>query len=180
MRPINWKVLLRKIHYWLSVVIMLPSGIIIIAGIVLMLKKDFDWIQPPTQRGEQAWVVPGISYEHMLITARGIEQSGIHSWEDIKRIDIRPNKGVAKMTSLTDWEIQFDTATGAVLSVAYRRSDWIEAIHDGSFFADPVKRYIFLPTGILLLIMWGTGIYLFFMPRILRARRRRAVASQSG
>ena len=66
---------------------------------------------------------------------------------------------------------QLANTTAEVLNVAYRRSDLIESIHDGSFFSDAVKLYVFLPTGILLIIMWGTGIYLFLLPR-LRKRKK--------
>ena len=56
--------------------------------------------------------------------------------------------------------------------MAYRRSDLIEQIHDGSFFSDAVKLYVFLPTGILLILMWGTGIYLFLLPRFRKKKVR--------
>ena len=32
------------------------------------------------------------------------------------------------------WEIQVDLNNGTILQTAYRRSDLIESIHDGSFF----------------------------------------------
>ena len=65
-----------------------------------------------------------------------------------------------------------DTKTAEVLNVAYRRSDLIETIHDGSFFSDEVKLYLFLPSGVLLIIMWGTGIYLFLLPRMRKRKKR--------
>ena len=60
-----------------------------------------------------------------------------------------------------------------MLKVAYRRSDTIEAIHDGSFFSDEVKLYLFLPTGVLLVVMWGTGIYLFLLPRLAKRKKKK-------
>ncbi len=38
--------LLRKVHYWGSIVIALPIAIVICTGIFLQLKKDVAWIQP--------------------------------------------------------------------------------------------------------------------------------------
>ena len=81
-------------------------------------------------------------------------------------------KGIAKLRGNSGWEVQVDTATGEVLRVAYRRSDLIEQIHDGSFFSDAVKLYVVLPTGILLILMWGTGISLFLLPRFRKKRVR--------
>jgi len=40
------------------------------------------------------------------------------------------------------------------------------------FFADWVKLYVFLPVGLILIIMWGTGIYLFLLPQMAKARKR--------
>lgn len=172
----NVKRLLRQIHYWLSLVILVPSGIMFIAGVFLMLKKEVNWIQPPTVKGEVIVQMPDISYAQFLQAAQSAPEAGISEWSDIKKIDLRPDKGMAKLVSYTGWEVQVDTANGEVLSVAYRRSDVIESLHDGSFFAKWVKLYIFLPTGLLLILMWGTGIYLFFLPRFAKKKKKRKKA----
>ena len=168
----NAKKLFRQVHYWLSLAVFLPAGIMFFAGIVLMLKKDVDWIQPPTTRGVAEAQLPAASFEQMVEAAREHPQAGIADWSDIDRIDLRVDRGIAKLRAKSGWEVQVDTQTAEVLHVAYRRSDLIETIHDGSFFTDGVKYYLFLPTGILLIVMWGTGIYLFLLPRL--AKRRKA------
>lgn len=172
----NWKRLLRQVHYWLSLAVAVPTLIIIVAGLFLMLKKEISWIQPPTVSGVVSGGIPAIDYEAMLDAARSHPEAEITEWTDIDRIDLRVGKGMAKLQAKSGWEVQIDTSTGDVLSVAYRRSDVIEQIHDGSFFSDAVKLYIFLPTGILLLIMWGTGLYLFIQPRLVRKRKRKAAS----
>lgn len=168
---LNLKRLLRQVHYWLSLAVFLPAGIMFFAGIFLMLKKEIAWIQPPSQSGVMAEQIPAISYEQMLTASQRHPQAQISTWSDIDRIDIRIDKGIAKIRAKSGWEVQVDTATGDVLNAAYRRSDLIETIHDGSFFADAVKLYIFLPTGILLILMWGTGIYLFLLPRLRKKKQ---------
>ena len=45
-------------------------------------------------------------------------------------------------------------------------------MHDGSWFHDIAKLWVFLPNGIIVTILWITGIYLFFVP-ILNKRRNR-------
>ncbi|MDJ0642675.1 MAG: PepSY-associated TM helix domain-containing protein [Erythrobacter sp.] len=162
----NLKRLLRQVHYWLSLAVFLPAGIIFAAGIFLMLKKEIDWIQPSTERGVVEEQIPAATFEQMLASARLHPEAGISEWSDIDRIDLRVDKGIAKLRAHSGWEVQVDTATAEVRNVAYRRSDLIESIHDGSFFSDEVKLYLFLPTGIMLVIMWGTGIYLFLLPRM--------------
>lgn len=175
---LNLKRLFRQVHYWLSLAVAIPTSIILFAGIFLMLKKEIDWIQPTTQSGIVSGELPEIGFSQMLDAARAHPEAQITDWTDIDRIDLRVGKGIAKLQANSGWEVQIDTRTGNVLNVAYRRSDVIEQIHDGSFFSNAVKLYIFLPTGVLLVIMWGTGIYLFLLPRF-RKKRKKPLRSTS-
>ena len=93
-------------------------------------------------------------------------------WEDIDRLDVRPEKGMLKVRSKNRWEIQLDTATGQILQVALRRSDLIESLHDGSFFSNRIKMIVFLPTALVLVVLWGTGVYLFFLPQLAKRKKR--------
>ncbi len=148
--------------------------IVIGSGLFLLLKKDVDWIQPSTLQGSGD--APSLPFERILNAARGEPQAGIQTWEDIDRLDIRPGKGVIKVRGKNRWEVQLDAQTGAVLNVAFRRSDLIESIHDGTFFHDRVKLWVFLPAALILLGLWGTGLYLWLLPYLVRARRRKKAA----
>lgn len=169
----NWKKFWRQVHYWLSLAVFLPAGVMFVAGGFLMLKKEIEWIQPGTERGVVEAQLPEATWEQMIAAAREHPEAGINEWADIDRIDLRVGRGIAKLRAENGWEVQIDTKTAEVLKVAYRRSDTIEAIHDGSFFSDEVKLYLFLPTGILLIVMWGTGIYLFLLPRMSKRMRKK-------
>lgn len=169
----NWKKFWRQVHYWLSLAVFLPAGAMFIAGGFLMLKKEIEWIQPGSTRGVVEAQLPEASFDAMLAAAAEHPEAGISEWSDIDRIDLRVGRGIAKLRANSGWEVQVDTKTAEVLKVAYRRSDLIESIHDGSFFSDAVKLYVFLPTGILLIVMWGTGIYLFLLPRISKRMRKK-------
>jgi hypothetical protein len=144
---------------------------------VLQLKKDVHWIQPESQRGSEG--PPQISFEDILAAARSVEAAEIDGWEDIDRLDVRPDRGMLKIRSLNRWEIQIDTASAEVLQVALRRSDLIETIHDGSFFHDNIKLWIFFPTAIILLFMWLTGVYLFVVPFLARRKKRQRLARKA-
>ena len=139
------------------------------SGIWLQLKKQSNWIQPNVETVSSSKPIMLQSYLDAVST---IEEANISSWDDIERIDIRPGKGIAKIKSKNNWEIQIDIETSEVYAVSYRRSDIIESIHDGSFFSEVVKYGWFLPSGILLLMLSLTGIYMFFIP-ILKRRRRK-------
>ena len=85
---------------------------------------------------------------------------------------MRPDKGIVKVRAKNRWEIQIDLERGTVLKTAYRRSDIIEKIHDGSWFHDAAKLWIFLPVGIIVLILWLSGMYLFFVPILAKRSRK--------
>jgi len=131
--------LLRKVHYWGSMIIMLQMGLIIGAGLLLMLKKEISWIQPPTQKGIERVEVPALAINELFDIARNVPQLEVTTWDQLARADIKPGKGVAKFVGENNWEVQIDTHSGDILNIAFRRSDIIESLHDGSFFADWVK-----------------------------------------
>jgi len=165
------KIVNRKIHRWGSFAVALPVLIVIFSGVLLQLKKEIDWVQPPTVK--TTIKVPSLSYEELIDIVSAIEQANIKSWDDIDRLDVRPGKGVIKVRGKNNWEVQLNAKTGEVLQVAYRRSDLIESIHDGSFFHNNLKLWVFLPSGIILAILWVTGVYLFLLPYLLRHRKRK-------
>ncbi len=99
------------------------------------------------------------------------------SWQDIERLDVRPAKGIIKVRGRNQWEVQLNHNNGDVLQVAYRRTDFIESLHDGSFFHDKAKLWVFLPAAIILTFLWLTGIYLFVVT--LLSRRRSQLRKQA-
>lgn len=160
----------RKLHRWGAVAVALPFAVVISTGILLQLKKQLDWVQPPERRGGTE--APALALPRILEIVRAVPGSGVTSWDDVDRIDVRPGKGMLKVVATNRMEVQLDVATGAVLQVAYRRSDLIESLHDGSWFHALAKLLVFLPAGIVVLLLWVTGVYLWLLPY--RARRRRA------
>ena len=137
--------------------------IIIISGVLLQLKKDVSWIQPKTKVGSQS-NLPSISFDQILESAKNSKNAQIDSWSDIDRLDVRIDKGIVKVKTKSSWEIQIDTDNAKILSEAYRRSDVIENLHDGSWFSDGVKKWVFLPSGLIILVLWLTGVYLVLFP----------------
>jgi|TARA_B100000700_G_scaffold329571_1_gene451784 uncharacterized iron-regulated membrane protein len=146
----------RSIHLWLSLVIFIPVIIVIASGLLLQVKKEFDWIQPPTQKAQNSR--PTLSFDNVLNAVRQVPQANLNDWDDIDRLDVRPAKGIIKVRGKNHWEVQLNAQTGDVLQVAYRRTDTIEAIHDGSWFFDGAKLWLFLPAAILLFVLWVTGV----------------------
>jgi uncharacterized iron-regulated membrane protein len=166
----------RKLHRWGSLLIALPFLIVLITGLLLQVKKEFNWIQPATQTGSR----PGasITLEDVLVTSKTIPELEVSSWDQIDRLDVRPGDGIIKIRGKNGWEAQIDAHTAEVLLVAPRRSDVIEALHDGSWFHDSAKLWIFLPAAVIVTMLWVTGIYLFFLPYFAQRRNRKKLTER--
>ncbi len=152
----------RTTHKWASVIIALPLLLVIITGILLLVRKEFAALQPPSQQGISA--TPSISFEQILEAAKSVKEAEVSSWQDIDRLDVRPSKGLIKIRANNSWEIQIDSSNASVLQVAYRRSEWIESLHDATFFQQSANLWLMLPVAIGLFLLWLTGMYLFFLP----------------
>ena len=142
----------------------------IISGLLLQVKKEVEWIQPSTE--EVAIDTLALSFSDILRISQSVEEAHISRWSDINLLDVLPDKGVVKVRSENQWEIQIDLERGTVLKTAYRRSDIIEQLHDGSWFHDDAKLWLFLPDGIIVLILWLSGMYLFFVPILAKRSRK--------
>ncbi len=159
----------RKLHRWGAVLIAAPLLLVIVTGLMLQLKKQVAWVQPPTQKGTPG--PPGTSFGQILAMTQSIPERGVRTWDDITRLDVQPSKGIVKVQCANNWEVQLDLADATVRSSLYRRSDWIESLHDGSYFSQFAKLWIFFPSGLVLFLLWVTGAWLWYLP--VRARQRK-------
>jgi uncharacterized iron-regulated membrane protein len=146
----------RKIHYWLSLWLALPMLLISITGLLLQFKKSL-----------------------LLKAAQASPALGVKSWDDVDRLELRPSKGLIKLIAKNGQEAQFDPSSGQLLQVAARRSDTIEALHDGSWFGDGVKFGWFSTAAFGLFLATLSGIWLFAEPYVMKARRRRRLAREA-
>lgn len=165
-------------HKWTGIVLALILATTAVTGFLLLLKKEFAWIQPPTQRGTEGDYREFASIGEVIdaVLAQGHED--FTSVDDVDRIDFRPGKSIHKVRSVrNDTEFQVDAMTGEVVSGPdVRRSDLIERIHDGSFIADWFHDYIMPLSAIGLLFLTFSGIWLWLEPKWRRRKRNRAAA----
>jgi uncharacterized iron-regulated membrane protein len=166
----NFRIWNRKLHRWGAIATALPFLVVLGTGLLLQLKKQLTWVQPAEQRTANR--VPSVSMQQIFAAASSVPQTEIRSWDDIDRLDVRPGKGIVKVAAVNHWEVQVDLASGKVLQSAYRRSDLIEQMHDGSWFHEVAKLWVFLPSAVVVLGLWVTGIYLFLLPFRARAKKR--------
>lgn len=160
----NWNWWSRKLHRWGALLTAIPMLLVIVSGLLLQVKKQVTWVQPPTIKGSEKNSTPSQDWESILSIASTDPNTEVDEWDDIDRLDVRPSKGIVKVQCKNRWELQVDLQNGEILSSTYRRSDWIESLHDGSFFSDAAKLWVFLPNGLVLLGLWLTGVWLWYLP----------------
>jgi hypothetical protein len=169
--PFNPRTFFRKAHRWGSVLVAVPFLLVLVTGILLQVKKQVPWVQPVTQKG--AAKEPTTNFAAVLEAVRAVPEAEVQSWADIERIDVRPKDGIMKVQCKNRYEVQVDFVSAKVLQVEYRRSDLIESLHDGSFFSDAAKLWVFLPVALVVLSLWFTGMYLFALPYSVKWKRKR-------
>lgn len=160
---------MRLTHYWTSLAVLLTGGLVATTGLMLLLKKDIDWLQPPMASASST-SAPQARVDALFKAASGAAPAPL-SWDNIDRIDVRPGDGVAKVITEEAVEYQVDLHTLEVLSTGYRGADIVEKIHDGTFFAKIAKYVLMFPSGVALLILWITGVYMFLVTHFQKRRK---------
>ncbi len=173
-RNLRW---IRQVHNWLGIPLVVFFLIIGITSILLAWKKKAELL-PPTLKTKvehnQTWISP----DRMVSLAKS-KMDSLALPNEVDRIDIRPDKGIAKVTFKTHFtEVQLDGYSGEVLSIATRHSDWIEKVHDGSivdfyFDGDEGSKLVYSTlTALGLILMSVSGFYLWYYPKLIRKLKK--------
>jgi len=169
---------LRKIHKWIGVFACLFLMTMAATGFLLAIKKRAEWLQPAALSGG-AVDGPGqvIGMDKVYEAVRG--EPGFESFEDIDRIDYRPDKNLFKVRSKDKlYEVQVDGATGEVLKKAPRNDQLTENIHDMSFFSDAMHDWWLPVVAVGLFSLGLTGVVMFFTPYTRRWKYRRKLREE--
>lgn len=169
--------LLRNLHKWLGIPLIIFFFLIGITSILLAWKKKVELLPPTleTKIEQGDWISPA-----EMVNIAEAEMQKIGESTEVDRIDIRPEKGIAKVTFKTHFtEVQLDGMSGEVLSIETRHSDWIEKVHDGSIVdfylgGDEATKLTYSTLTALGLILMGvSGFYLWYYPKAIRRLKRR-------
>lgn len=174
--------LFRRLHRITASILFLFFFVMATTGILLGLKKHSgELIQDKTYSGTSTNLKEWLPIDSLYANAyRAFRDSiSILLPVEVDRVDVRADKGVVKFVfSKRFWGIQIDGATGKVLHVERRRSDFIEMLHDGSL----VDHYLGIPSGmfkliytlimgVALLLFTITGFWLWYGPKRMRRNR---------
>jgi uncharacterized iron-regulated membrane protein len=179
----------RKIHRFSTLVLFLFLLIIGISGTILGWKKNSgEFIMPHTYEGTSTDLSEWVSLDSIYkVAARAIADSVSPDLPaDLDRIDVRKEKGVAKVVFISHhWEVQVDGATGVILHTGKRRSDLLEDIHDGSIIDNiigtPNGEFKLAYTslmGIALITFTITGLWLYLSNGNRRNLKKKRIRSK--
>ena len=163
-------------HKWTGILFAAFFATISVTGFLLLVKKEFAWIQPPTQETDSRDrdINETISMKQLHDAFRSEKHPDFRSWDDIDRIDFRPSRRIFKVRSKHNYsEMQIDAISGRVLSTARRNSDFIEQIHDGSILAGWFHDFVMPFASFALMFLVFSGLWLWLDPKIRKWRRKR-------
>lgn len=156
-----------ELHKWIGVVLSLILINISITGLLLLEKKNYEWIQPAIREGQEGSLADFVTIQAAMDTVLECNHPDLANPDAIDRIDIRPGERVYKVLSKTNYaEIQIDAITGQVLNIATRRSDLLEQLHDGSLFGDWIHGKIMPTVAVANIVLALSGLYLWLGPKL--------------
>lgn len=161
----------RKIHKWLAVPMFLVMFLIGVTGLFLGWKKQTALL-PKTQKGATEKSSEWIKIDSLVSVAKAYSRDSLKKDDEIDRIDIRPQKGIAKIVFVQHFtELQLDCKTAEILSISTRKSDFIEKIHDGSIVdyfiktsSDQFKLFYTTAASLSLILLSFSGFWLWYNP----------------
>ncbi len=171
--------IVRKVHRTIGALLFSFFFVVAITGLLLGWKKNSNGlILPKSSIGTSTDISAWLPLDSLQIIAFNTLRKSIDKNIDLnlQRIDARPEKGMIKFIFDNHyWGIQLDGATGDVLAITKRRSDFFENIHDGSILdiifgtsGEIIKLIYTSIMGISLLIFTITGFWLWYGPKLMR------------
>ncbi len=162
----------REVHKWLGIAL---AAILInfsVTGFLLLEKKQYEWIQPATRKGLEGAVDEYLSMEKLFDAVYSCNPPDFVNIESIDRVDFRPGQSVYKVRSNTNHaEIQVCAVSGKILNTAVRRSDFLEQLHDGSFFGEWMHDKVLPALALFNIILAISGLYLWLGPKFRRKKK---------
>lgn len=169
----------RKIHRYLAIASFFFLLLVSITGLLLIWKKNTGgYLLADSHKGSTPELSKWLSFDSLQKIAAATLRDSVSAElsPKLNRIDARPEKGMVKFVFEEHyWAVQLDGGTGKVLHVERRRADFIENLHDGSFFDKFTGGYFKLGygsfVGLCLLLLTITGFFLWINPRIIRRKK---------
>jgi len=149
----------RRLHRIIALIILLPLIIVSVTGVVLLLRNQFEYLQPSVVKSEP---VEG----SQLLTFESITEE--FGKDKIEQIIYRPQKNSMVVRLSDDTEVQIHPQTGDVLKSAKRRTNFLIELHQGSWMGafGQLGIHVLTGLGLCFLIISGIIIYPFKRKRV--------------
>ena len=141
---------LRHWHRTLSVIIAMPLAIVVLTGILLQWRSQFEGLQPKTIVTVPA-SLPLLTIEDALKRVEG----------EVEQVIYRPGKNALAVRMSDGLEVQLNPYTGEVLKKAPRRTNFLIELHQGSLFGSWSQFGLFPLTGLGLLFLLVSGLLIY-------------------
>jgi uncharacterized iron-regulated membrane protein len=142
----------RTWHAWVGLVAALPLLVIVVTGLVLQLRNQFEAIQPKTVTMKLEEGKPLLSMEEVIVKFPPGK---------VEQIIYRPSKGNYSIRIKGGDEIQMNPQTGEVIKDLPRRAGLLIDIHQGSWLG-PFGQYVLhFGAGLSLVFLLISGVLIF-------------------
>lgn len=175
--------LFRKVHRTTGACLFVFFFFVSVTGLLLGWKKHSNgYLLPKSYEGTSTELKEWLPIDSLHKNACAIVRDSIGKdiSLEVERIDIRKEKGMVKFVFAEDFiGVQLDGATGKLLHIETRRSDFIEKFHDGSILDQyfetsngQIKLVYTTIMGLALLVFTITGFWLWYGPIRMRKLRK--------
>jgi uncharacterized iron-regulated membrane protein len=168
----------RKLHRYTGATLFAFFFVVSISSVLLGWKKNSaGYIMAKSFSGTSSDFSDWLTVDSLYILATGYLRDSVDAGlsNALDRMDIRKEKGMVKFIFSEHFTgLQLDGATGRLLHVEQRRSDFIEKIHDGSIVDHYLgtngyfKLFYTSLMGLALLLFTVTGFWLWYGPKRMR------------
>ena len=174
---IRW---LRWLHRKIAIFLFIFFLVISITGLLLGIKKQTGLLAP-TQKGISSDLATWLPIDSLQKIATQLLRDSVSPdlSPEMDRIDIRPQKGIAKFIFKNHYTgLQLDGTTGKLLLIEKRKSDFIEDLHvsilDNLFGTsnEQIKLSYTVVMAISLFMLILSGLWLWYGPKLLRQTRK--------
>ena len=156
----------RKYHYYLSCYAALPALVVLVSGVLLLCRHYSSTIQPKKPHG-----LSGV----LSLNYNDIERIVSKNFSDqkINKIVMRPKNGLVEVFMGGLLYAQLDGNSGDVIYSGNRYTSLLIQIHEGVFFSSIVRDFVFFPTGIILVLLWITGMQMVCVRWYVKIKKRK-------
>lgn len=145
---------IRRLHAKVSVIIFVPLLIIVLTGVILQLRQQFNIIQPKTSR------LPLQAFDQVIAPGKILEKHNLKS-QEVSQFIFKPKHFIYLIRFKDGMQWQVHPLTNEVIKKSKRYTGVLIELHQGSFFGRWYMYFIALTSSLGLLFLMYTGMKIY-------------------